>query len=249
MVLVAGSLCAQSQIGGGVCSSSSLSGAYSLTLTGRDVSSSVTFSKIFEGIGTATFDGLSKVSFSLSTNTNQASGAAQTLSGAYSLQSNCLGVLTLSTGDTAGFTLESYNSGKNFLITGQDGTYAFTGSGNVLPASCGATLLSGTYAFNGTGFGLNTGAVSGVNDISGVLTFDGKSAATGTWYVSAAGPVAIDSLTGTYSVASSCSGNATLTDSAGNSYAVVLTVTSTNGNFALSGANPLLMFTGSGRPL
>ena len=100
---LAAPLMAQMQIGGGTCSSASLNGTYSATLTGRDVSSTLTFSKALEGIGTATFDGQSKVAFTLTTNTNQSSGISQTLSGTYTMQANCAGTLTLTTGDTAKF--------------------------------------------------------------------------------------------------------------------------------------------------
>jgi hypothetical protein len=249
LLALAGPVFAQSQIGGGTCSSASLSGAYSLTLNGRDVSSAVTFSKVFQGIGTATFDGLSKVSFSLTTNTNQSFGTPQTFTGTYSLQANCVGGLNLTTGDTASFALESYNTGKAFLITGQDGTYAFTGSGNTVPSTCNASLLSGVFAFNGTGFGLSSGTVSRVNDISGLLTFDGKSAVTSTWYVAAGGSPVTSTLSGQYSVTTGCGGTATLTDSGGNSYTLLFTITSEQGNFVVSGSNSLLMFTGSGRVL
>jgi len=136
-------LMAQVQIGGGVCSSATLSGNYSLSLSGRDVGSSVSFVNIEQGIGTATFDGQSKVTFSLTNNTNHAIGVTQTYSGTYSLQANCSGLLTLTGGDTASFALESYNQGKDFLITGTDGTYSFTGSGSVLPTTCNAALLTG----------------------------------------------------------------------------------------------------------
>jgi len=249
LFLLAGSLFGQSQIGGGTCSSASLSGAYSLTLNGRDVSSSLTFSKIFEGIGTATFDGLGKVTFSLTTNTNQSFSAVQGFTGTYNLQANCVGALNLTTGDAASFALESYNTGKNFLITGQDGTYSFTGSGNLLPATCNASLLSGVFAFNGTGFGLTSGTVSRVNDISGLLTFDGKSSVTSTWYLASGGPPTTATLTGQYSVTSGCGGSATLTDSGGSSWTLLFTITSAEGNFVVSGSNPLVMFTGSGRVL
>ena len=57
--LLAVPLLAQPQIGGGSCNSATLNGIYSLTLAGRDVSSSASFSNVLEGIGTATFDGLS----------------------------------------------------------------------------------------------------------------------------------------------------------------------------------------------
>ncbi len=132
--LLAASLFAQPQIGGGTCSSSSLTGNYSLTVTARDVSSSVSFTKSLQGIGTATFDGLSKATFNLTNNTNQTAGTAQTWSGTYSMQSNCVGVITITTGDTATFSVGVYNAGKDYVLTGQDGVYSFTGSGS--SASC-----------------------------------------------------------------------------------------------------------------
>lgn len=255
LALVPGALLAQVQIGGGICSSASLSGNYSLTLNGRDLSSSVVFSKISEGVGTAVFDGQNKVTFTLTTNTNKTPGVPQTLSGTYSLQANCLGAVTLTSGDTASFTLEAYNNpdqttARAFLVTGQDGTYAFTGSGSVLPtAACTAALLNGTYAFNATSFGLASGAVSSLSDVSGVLTFDGKSAVTGIWYVSSASTTS-DTVTGQFAVTSDCTGTVSLTDGSGVSYAMALTITSgTGANFTLNAASPVLMFTGSGRTL
>jgi uncharacterized protein (TIGR03437 family) len=246
---LAAPLMAQMQIGQGSCSSASLNGIYSATLSGRDVNSSLNFSKVLEGTGTATFDGQSKVSFSLTNNTNQTAGAAQTWSGTYSLQANCTGTLTLTTGDTGSFALESYNSGKSYLMTGQDGTYTFTGSGSVMPtASCSASLLSGSYSFNGSGFALTSAAVSGANNISGLLQFDGKSAVTASWYVAASGTPTSTNASGQYTLSPSCIGTATVTDSSGNTYAVQFTVTTSNGsNFIVTGTSPLLMFTGSGR--
>lgn len=242
------------QIGGGICSSASLSGAYSLTLTGRDFSSSAVFTKISHGIGTATFDGQNKVTFSLTTNTNATAGVPQTLSGTYSLQANCSGSLTITTGDTASFTLEAFNNptqslSRNFLIAGQDGTYSFNGNGGLLPASCSTAQLSGTFAFNATSFALSSGAVSGVGNISGLLTFDGKSGVTTNWYA-ASSTTTNDTGTGQYSVAQGCTGTASVTDAAGNTFSLSFTLTSATGaNFLLTGASPALMFTGSGRSL
>ncbi len=241
---------AQPQIGGGTCSSASLSGLYSLTLTGRDVSSSVVFSKVLEGIGTASFDGLSKVTLSLTDNTNAAQGTPQTLSGTYTMQSNCVGTLSITTGDTASFSLEAYNNGGGFLITGQDGVYSFSGSGTSLPASCTAASLSGTYAFNGTGDGLSAGAITGVNNISGLLQFDGKSAATGTWYLASNGTSVMTSLTGQFTVSSGCTATASLADALGTTYNLAFTITAANGsNFLVAGSNVQLIFQGSGRAL
>jgi hypothetical protein len=254
LCLLAGPLAAQMQIGGGICSSASLSGTYSLTLTGRDVSSSATFTKISEGVGSATFDGQSKVTLSLTTNTNAAAGTPQTLSGTYSLQANCSGTLTITTGDTASFTLEAFNNpteslSRNFLLAVQDGTYAFTGNGGLLPASCSAAQFAGVFAFNATSFALSSGAVSGVANITGLLTLDGKNGVSANWYV-AATTTANDTATGQYSVAQGCTGSASVTDPAGNTFSLAFTLTSATGaNFLLTGASPALMFTGSGRTL
>jgi uncharacterized protein (TIGR03437 family) len=221
---------------------------YSLTLTGRNVSSGVTFSMALQGNGTASFDGLSMVTFSLTNNSNASFGIAQTLSGTYSMQANCVGVLNITTGDTASFTLESYNQGKGFLITGQDGVYSFTGSGTALPASCGASTLSGVYSFNGTGFALASGVISGVNNISGILQFDGKSAVTSTWYVATNSLITTEAATGQYTVAAGCTASATVTDTSGNTYTLQFTITAPNGsNVLVTGSNAHLIFTGSGR--
>lgn len=119
----------------------------------------------------------------------------------------------------------------------------------MLPAaSCSASQLSGSYSFNGSGFPLTGGAVSGANNISGLLQFDGKSAITATWYVAANGSPTLTNASGQYMLSPSCVGSATVTDSSGNHYALQLTVTASNGsNFLITGASPLLMFTGSGR--
>ncbi len=240
---------AQIQIGGGTCSSASLNGTYSLSLTGRDISSTLTFSKILEGVGTVTFDGQSKVVFSLTNNTNQSSGVVQTWSGTYSLQADCMGTLTLTAGETASFSLESYNTGKSYLITGLDGTYTFTGSGSLMPATaCSASQLSGSYSFNGPGTALTLGAISGASNISGLLQFDGKGNVTANWNMAGGSTSTTTSATGQYAVAPSCAGSATVTDSSGNVSTLQFVVTTSNGsNFLMSGINPLLMFTGSGR--
>ncbi len=252
LCLVASPMSAQTQIGGGICSSASLSGAYSLTLTGRDVGSSVTFTNVSHGVGTATFDGQSKVTFSLTSNTNQSLGVPQTLTGTYSLQANCLGALTITSGDSATFTLEAFNNpdqalARNFLIAGQDGVYSFTGSGALLPASCAASLLSGVYSFNAPAFALTSGSVSGVANISGLLTFDGNNAITSTWTL-AGSATTTNTASGQYTVATGCTGKATLTDQSGAAWTLLLTITAANGsNFVLTGASSTLLFSGAGR--
>lgn len=249
--LLAVPLLAQPQIGGGTCSSATLSGNYSATLTGRGLSSAVALTSTSEAIGSAVFDGQSKVSFTLTTNTNKTFGTAQTLSGTYVLQANCTGTVTITTGDAASFTLEAYNGGKSYLIIGQDGTYSFTGSGSVLPATCPASITAGTYPINGTGLGLTSGAISSAIDVIGVLNFTGTNTVAMNIVVATNGSSRNVSATGAYSLSTSnCSATATLTDGSGNTYALAFEFTSATGNnFILSSASAAGMFDGSGRTL
>jgi hypothetical protein len=248
--LLAVPLLAQPQIGGGICSSATLSGNYSSTLTGRSLTSGVTFAASTEGIGSVNFDGQSKVTFTLTTNTNKIFGTAQTLSGTYTLQANCVGAVTITSGDSATFTLEAYNQGKNYLVTGQDGVYALAGSGGVLPATCPTSLTAGTYPVNGTGFGLTSNALSSTFNVLGVIQLSGKNTIAMNLFEATNSGTKNISSTGTYTLGSNCSATASLTDSSGNTYSLVFEYTSGSGNnFILSSASSTSIYTGSGRVL
>jgi hypothetical protein len=242
-------LLAQPQIGGGTCSSATLSGNYSLTITGRDLNSTVNILNALQGIGSATFDGLSKVTFTLTNNSNSQLGKAVTLSGTYSMQANCIGTINITSGDTGTFTLISYNQGTDYLITGQDGTYSYTGSGNTLPATC-PTTISGVYSFNGSGFVLNSNAITAVDYLSGLFQFNGTGSVTTTWYVTGnSTPV---TTTGSYTIGTGpgCTATASITDPSGNAYSLVFTLTNAGGtNFIFGASNSKMMFSGSGRTL
>jgi hypothetical protein len=243
-------LLAQPQIGGGNCSTATLSGGYSATLTGRALNSSVAFSTTTESVGSVTFDGQSKVAFTLTNNTLKTFGTAQSLSGTYTLQANCVGTVTITSGDAASFTLEAYNQGKAYLITGQDGIYAFTGSGSDLPATCPTSLTAGSYPVNGTGFGLASSAISSVYNVLGLIQLSGTNTIAMNLFVAANGSSKNISATGTYTLATNCSATATLTDSSGTSYSLALEFTASNGNnFVLAASSSGGVFTGSGRAL
>jgi hypothetical protein len=238
----------QTTIGGGACTSSALNGTYQLLLSGRQLTATGMTTKQFQAVGTATFDGLSKVTFTMTANTvttSQSFGTPLAYSGSYSLQSNCLGSISMTSGDTATFTLEAYAQGGTFAVTGSDANYAYNGTGNMLPAAC-PTTLSGVHEFNATGSTLSGASVTGVLDVAGVLQFDGQGNLTAQWtLVSNLTSTAI-SATGTYSLNSSCLASATLTDSANNKYAVSLTIYSTAPDFALAVTSPQLFFDGYG---
>jgi uncharacterized protein (TIGR03437 family) len=229
------------------CTNATLNGTYSLVLTGRDILPSAALTKAFLSVGTATFDGNGNVTINLTATTNSTTATAQKWSGTYSLPTSCLGSLTLSVGDIALFTLIPYNSGNDFTLTGQDGTYEYSGTGAPQPAACLAATFSGTYAFTGNGYAFSGGNINGVNAISGLLQFDGVSAVTASWTVATGASSSTDSLTGKFTISSTCTASATLSDSNGVSYSLNMTLTTSDGaNFGLVISNANDAFTGAG---
>jgi uncharacterized protein (TIGR03437 family) len=229
----------------GTCTAATLNGTYSISLTGRTVTSTVAIAGTYEGVGTITFDGVSGVTATLTTNTNLAAGVPQTLSGSYTIPTGCVGTLNFTTGDTASYTLIAYNKGNNFIITGQDATYQLTGSGGPQPASaCITSSLSGVYAFSGSGFSLASGAITGVNYVSGLLQFDGAGAISGSWSTSTNGSATPSTVSGQYTVSAACTGTATVKDANGVGYTLSYVVTTADGaNVAIVGATPTDIFT------
>ena len=227
--LPAGLLLAQPKIGGGACTSASLSGVYAVSITGRQVTSAGTFTNVIQTNGSASFDGLSKVVLTLTADTLSSVGTAQTWSGTYSIQANCAGTVTIASGGQATFSLVVYNQGAAFLVTGSDATYSYSGSGNNQPAACSTSLLSGSYAFTSTGFAFSGSAISAVGDATGVLQFDGKGNVTVDLFQSTNGtPNSEATASGTYSVSSNCLGTANLTDTKGNAFGMSLSLSGGN---------------------
>jgi uncharacterized protein (TIGR03437 family) len=239
--LLAAPLLAQTQIGGGTCNSSTLNGTYALSLSGRQVTNSGAFLSVLQANGSATFDGLSTVTIAITEDTNAASAVPLSWSGTYSVQANCAALLNITSGGSATLNVMLYNQGKDFLLTGSDATYSYTGTGIVQPAqptTCSAGTLSGIYAFNATGFAESSNAVSGVANGTGLLQFDGQSSlmVNLSTTVGGAAPSAL-TLTGSYSIASNCTGSAAVTDSSSHSYTLsfsIYTVAASNTNFFAS---------------
>ena len=92
-------------IGGGNCSSATLNGAYAVTVSGRGFNGTGNLVSIFQAIGYATFDGLSKATFNLTADTNQGIGSTVTWLGTYSVQVNCVATLTIASGGNANFNM------------------------------------------------------------------------------------------------------------------------------------------------
>jgi uncharacterized protein (TIGR03437 family) len=222
--MVGAPLFAQGQIGGGNCSPSLLNGSYSLTLAGRAVSASGTFSGSFQSNGTAAFDGLSKVTFTLTVNTNLALGKPLTYAGTYSVPSNCSGTITITTGTSAAFSVVVWNAGANFNLAGADGTYSYNGNGSRPPAACATATLSGAYTYTANGFNLSGTNVMGTGDEAGVLQFDGQGNVSDRYTIASGGMSTDNTATGTYTVTPGCLGSATLADSTGKSTTLNFTI-------------------------
>jgi uncharacterized protein (TIGR03437 family) len=219
-----------------------------LILNGRDVAPTGSITKAFQAVGTAAFDGLSKVTLTLTANTvttSQSFGTPLVYSGSYSLQTNCLGSINISSGDSATFTLEAFNQGKAFAVIGSDANFAYNGNGNAQPPAC-PTTLSGIHEFNANGNTLSGASVTAVLDVAGVLQFGAQGALTANWTAVSNLSTTTVSAAGTYVVSSGCVASATLTDAANNKYSVSFSIFSTAPDFVLAVSSPQVIFSGSG---
>lgn len=268
---------AQTTIGEGTCSSATLSGNYAISLAGRAVTfpNSVAtglvepsrlpsnptlqtgpvagdISNLLDAVGTANFDGLSKVTFTMAQDTNISTNTPLSWSGTYSVQSNCMGAVNITTGDSATFNLAITLGGTSFTITGKDTTFAFEGNGNTQATGCAVSTLNGVYAFaSSQGFySLDTTGAGGAGTLSGLLQFDGKGNVSGIASLSAngltagvTGTLAGITATGTYTMNSACNYTANITNPLAGALVMNLSVYSANsttstGMYASIASNP-----------
>ncbi len=162
------------QIAGGTCSASNLSGTYSLTLSGRAISAAGSIAGSLQGNGTATFDGVSKVTMTGTVNTNLASGKSFSYSGTYTVPSNCYGTITLTSGrhGQLGAGGVEQREPVQHHWNSRTATYVYSGSGsnNQPQGGCAASTLSGAYTYDASGPSLSGTAETGSADgVAGVL--------------------------------------------------------------------------------
>ena len=205
---LAAPLLAQPTIGGGSCTSATLGATYAVSLNGSQISATGKITNAMEAVGSVTFDGLSRVSFSMSQDDLTAAGAPITWSGTFNLQANCVGQATVTTGGNAVLNLVVFSGGSNILITGNDSTYTYSGSANDQPSGCSTSMLSGVYSFTGTGYNIAFGAITTELAETGIAQFDGLGNITVNFNV--AGVSGTQAAKGTYSLASNCRGTATI---------------------------------------
>jgi hypothetical protein len=255
---IGGGACSSSTIG-----PPNLSGIYAVTMGGRGVSygeatadvvndstgrppttdptsigtATPFLSYVMEAVGTATFDGLSKVVFTMTEDTNTATGTPLNWSGTYTVQSNCAGTVSITSGGGATFNLAISNTGASFTLTGADSTYAYQMSGNTQATGCSTSTLSGVYVFSATNgfYALTKTGAAGAGTLSGLFQFDGQGnvLANATASANAISNGVTGSLsglvfTGTYSLGSNCLGSAVISNPAIGSYNLYFSVYSAN---------------------
>lgn len=188
------------------CSTATFSGVYGVLTTGFDSGKNRT-----AGIYQLTADGKGNVSGS---GTKNASGTIQapTVSGSYSIGSDCTGAMSLTDQNKMvsnyGIVFDEYN--KGFQIIRTDSGLVQSGFGSALgTAVCGLPGKKMTFAVNLTGAFSTLGPIS----LLGRITFDGRGHVAGANTVNLAnGTFFMASVTGTYAPNANCTGTLTITE-------------------------------------
>lgn len=237
-ILVAAPLMAQPSIGGGTCSTSTLTGNYAVQINGRTLTRlaaqdrtasgsgsavSVTGANVtgvLQAIGTVNFDGTSAATFTLTESTiAQPTATPLNWTGTYTVQSNCFTIVTIASGGPA-LNLMPYNNGSAFTLTGGDSTYTYSGTGNTQAAGCSTSTLAGEYqiTLNQGYLGFGPGNAGGAATALGVAQIDGagnftsfvNTLSANGLILGATGSTTVTA-TGTYSLGANCIGSGTLT--------------------------------------
>jgi hypothetical protein len=201
------------------CTNTSLNGILFYTLSGTIKSGMATVA--YQELGKVTSDGNGNLS---GQTTTSIAGVLATvpITGSYSIQTNCSGTATLSTGanieqltlqvvNGGGLTLASVtSSGSGELADGR-----FFRAANATGSQCGNGTLQGAYGLLLSG-GTYVGAVRTAYQVDTQAVFDGKGGVTLTGVVTT-GTVPGSPLTGTgtYSISADCSGVAQITTPGG----------------------------------
>ena len=221
-------------ITGGSCASSSLTGNYTLSLSGRAISPAGSLSGSLQGILALTFSGSGGVSGTGTINTNLAQGVNATFAGTYTVQANCVATINLTSGVTVAFTAVVWSNGTQISLTGSDSNFVYSGSATSNHPVCATSTLSGEYTYDATGSTLSGTTPNGTADEVGVMQFDGQGNVTSSYTItSTGGNSAKLTATGTYTVTSNCLVSATLTDSNGKTNALTFGIRGIYGENAI----------------
>ncbi len=205
------------QIGGGTCSTAMVSGTYFYLLGGTVVSGSRAVS--YAELGKLVADGNGNVSGQSFAST----GGTQTnnsLVGTYEIQSNCAGSigLTVNSQFTETLTFQVVNNGQGVVLAISSSSAVVVGTAyrqtaSASPIQCGNGSLSGAYGYVLTGIAPVSGG--SLYSDAGQFVTNGNGNGSVASVANVGGSVSQVNATGTYTVASDCSGTAQVTSQNG----------------------------------
>jgi hypothetical protein len=206
---------AQTVIGGAsTCTNANVVGSYGYTLSGWIFATAGSYP--FADAGSLTFDGKENIS---GTSTYSLDGTIQprTLTGTYSVNTNCTGTATVtdSLGNITHLNLTVVANGQSMQFVQTDSNTVISGSATAQQTGCTAEAISGMYGFASNGWVYDTsGNPYPFTDV-GNLSSGGADSFTLNDTTSTAGTVAGRSVPGNYSLNSNCKGTATITVTGG----------------------------------
>jgi len=204
---------AQPQIGGGVCTNSTLSGIYYYLLSGDVLSANQAYPYV--ELGKLVADGRGAISGNSHASVG-GSISAYTLAGTYSVQSSCTGSMALSVNSQASgsLTFQVVNGGQGAILafsmpSGVVAGRAYRQTAGAGSIQCATASLSGSYAYLLTGAAFLSGTGYYYSQ-AGSATGDGRGNMTATGMANVSGSTVTSTGQGPYSVASDCSGTASI---------------------------------------
>ena len=215
----------QPRVGGLLtCAPVTISGPYGYGISGSIPTSAGIV--LFADYGNLIADGKGSFTGSSTTSTG-GTIVARSISGTYSINSNCTGAATFrdSLGNTLHLSFTVVDNGNEIEFIQTDSGTVVSGTAQRAPTGCDAFAISGTYTYAISGWIAVGGLFQSFAD-AGRIVADGSGNFSGKSTYSASGKIIRRTLTGTYSVGSSCSGMATLKDNYGNVDTLAVTVLS-----------------------
>jgi hypothetical protein len=244
------SLQAQAQISG-TCSNASLNGTYYYMFGGSVKGSTPTSLVSYDEFGKLAMDGNGNITSGSSNITTAGAISQSSFAGSYSVAPNCTGTGSwTANSQTTSFSFQIVSGGSLILAEVTVASNVIDGrfyrAGNAAGLTCGNGVVSGTY-----GALINGSTYSGITatryDLMAQLVFNGNGGVTlnGTLNQGAAGGAPLSG-TGSYSVASDCSGTAQITTSNGTmNYALAR---AEGGTVLLMETDPNTLITGAANP-
>jgi hypothetical protein len=195
------------------CSTATLTGTYAYLLKGALYQATYGVFSPFADMGGLTADG--KGNF---TGSSSASVGGQilprTITGTYSVNSNCTGQTTLTDNvvGTTHFNFTVLNNGQTITFIQADSGWVVFGEARPQQTSCSAGSINGLYGFSISGFFIDPNGNSDNYADSGQLSFNGAGALSISDTVSEGGQITSRSISGTYTLSPNCTGTAIFTD-------------------------------------